>query len=193
MERFPPMRPEDMDAAQHKMSDHYRAGWRGKLVQADGRLGGPLDTMLRAPELASRISHLSDYFRTEVSLPQRLNEMAIIMTAASNRSHYEWAVHRPWAEREGLPAAIGDALMAGRRPSNMAPDEEVVYDLVSELERDKEVSDATFARARKLLTDQQIIEVVTVSGLYTTVARILAIAQIPAPGDNPAPLGRRST
>ncbi len=193
MERFPPLSEDKMDAAQREMALHYRSGWRSQLAQADGRLGGPLDAMLRSPELAKRISQLSDYFRTETTLPQHLNEMAIIMTARDNRSNYEWAIHRPWAEREGLPCSIGDALMAHKRPPDMSAQEEAVYEILTELRELFEVTDSTFTKAKKVFTERQILELVAVSGLYTLVARVLAIAEIPAPGNNPDPLGRQSS
>jgi 4-carboxymuconolactone decarboxylase len=64
----------------------------------------------------------------------------------------------------------------------MQADEAVVYDLCMELSTTHAVSDATLARARAVLTDQQIVDLIAVSGTYVTVAMLLNAAQEPAPG-----------
>jgi len=45
-----------------------------------------------------------------------------------------------------------------QRPSNMAEDEAVVYDFVTELTTTQKVSDETYARAKKMFNDQQIVD-----------------------------------
>jgi 4-carboxymuconolactone decarboxylase len=56
----------------------------------------------------------------------------------------------------------------------MQQDEAVVYDLCTELSTKHELSDATFNRAREIMSDQQIVDLVTVSGTYVLVAMQLA-------------------
>ena len=64
----------------------------------------------------------------------------------------------------------------------MERDEAVVYDFCMELSTGHAVSDATFVRAREVMTDQQIVDLIAVSGTYVTVAMMLNAAQEPAPG-----------
>jgi 4-carboxymuconolactone decarboxylase len=64
----------------------------------------------------------------------------------------------------------------------MQPDEAVVYDFCMELSTQRSVSDATFKRAREVFTDQQIVDLMTVSGSYTMLAMLLNGAEEPAPG-----------
>jgi len=78
-------------------------------------------------------------------------------------------------------------LKAGNRPSKMAEDEAVVYDFVTELTTTHKVSDATFARARKIFNDQQIVDLTAVSGNYVMVAMILAMAEQTVPPDKEEP------
>jgi 4-carboxymuconolactone decarboxylase len=48
------------------------------------------------------------------------------------------------------------------------------------------VSDATFERARRILGEQQVVDLVTVSGTYVTVAMLLAVAEaMPPDGAEP--------
>jgi 4-carboxymuconolactone decarboxylase len=120
--------------------------------------------------------------RFNTSVPRRLNEFAILIQARLWTSQVEWYAHHPLALKAGLSESVAADLKAGRRPANMQRDEAVVYDLCMELSTTHEVSDATFARARELFTDQQIVDLIAVSGTYVTVAMLLNAAREPAPG-----------
>jgi 4-carboxymuconolactone decarboxylase len=85
--------------------------------------------------------------------------------------------------KAGLSEAVAADLKAGRRPASMQRDEAVVYDFCTELSTRHAVSDATFKRAREILTDQQIVDLVAVSGTYVTVAMLLSAGEEPAPGN----------
>src|SRR6201999_4116279 len=99
----------------------------------------------------------------------------------------EWFAHVPIALKAGLSPDIIAELKAKKRPSNMAEDEAVVYDFVTELTTTHQVSDATFARARKLFSDQQIVDLSAVAGNYVMVAMILAMAEQSVPPDKEEP------
>jgi 4-carboxymuconolactone decarboxylase len=145
-------------------------------------LAGPYNPMLRSPLMADRLFRLLDYLRFNTSVPRRLNEFAILIQARLWTSQVEWYAHQPLAIKAGLPEAVAADLKAGRRPASMQADEAVVYDLCMELSTSHAVSDATFARARAVLTDQQIVDLIALSGTYVTVAMLLNAAQEPAPG-----------
>ena len=145
-------------------------------------LAGPYNPMLRSPLMGERLFRLLDYLRFNTSVPRRLNEFAILIQARLWTSQVEWYAHHPLALKAGLAASVAADLKAGRRPANMQPDEAVVYDLCMELSTTHAVSDATFARAREILTDQQIVDLIAVSGTYVTIAMLLNAAQEPAPG-----------
>ena len=99
----------------------------------------------------------------------------------------EWFAHAPIAAKAGLSADIIADLKAKKRPSKMAEDEAVVYDFVTELTTTHKVSDATFARARKMFSDQQIVDLTAVAGNYVMVAMILAMAEQSVPPDKEEP------
>ena len=69
----------------------------------------------------------------------------------------------------------------------MQPDEAAVYDFVMELSTKHEVSDATFDRAKKILGEQQVVDLTAVTGTYVTVAMILAMAEQGVPTDKQPP------
>src|SRR6202166_4413439 len=149
-------------------------------------IGGPYNAMLRSPVLAQRLFDLFRYLRWETSVPTKLNEFAILIIGRQWRSQVEWFAHAPIAAKAGLSADIIAELKANKRPSNMAEDEALVYDFVTELTTTKKVSDETFTRARKICSDQQIVDLTAVAGNYVMVAMLLAMAeQTLPPGKEP--------
>jgi 4-carboxymuconolactone decarboxylase len=99
----------------------------------------------------------------------------------------EWFAHAPIATKAGLSPDIIAELKANKRPSKMAEDEALVYDFVTELTATYKVSDETFARAKKVFNDQQIVDLTAVAGNYVMVAMILAMAEQTVPPDKEEP------
>ena len=144
-------------------------------------LGGPYNPLLRSPVLGQRIFDLLHYLRWETSVPLKLNEFAILIIGRQWRSQVEWFAHAPLAIKAGLSPDIVAELKANKRPSNMPPEEAVVYDFVTELTTKHEVADETFDRAKKLLGEQQVVDLTAVAGTYIAVAMQLAMAEQSVP------------
>jgi 4-carboxymuconolactone decarboxylase len=144
-------------------------------------LGGPYNPLLRSPVLAQRMYDLLDYLRWNTSLPLRLNEFAILIQARLWRSQVEWYAHYPLAIKAGLSEKVAADLKANKRPEGMQPDEAAVYDFSMELSTKHEVSDETFQRAKQLLGEQQVIDLIGVNGTYVTVAMLLSVAEAGVP------------
>ena len=188
--RFPPIPPEQMNDEQKQLVKHYQSSWRAAFkTMSEHRLGGARDAMLRSPKLAMCLSNLSTYFRPgmddSTQLQPRLNELAIMVVAREWASQHIWQAHSKAAAIEaGLSAQLIDELFAGRRPSKMQADEEIIYDFLIELQRERRVKDETFARAKAVLGERQLIDLIGVSGYYTLVA--MELAAIDAPPPDPA-------
>ena len=169
-----------------QLSDQQRP--LGEAIMKISRVGiaGPYNQMLRSPVFGQRMFDLLAYLRWDTSVPLRLNELTILIIARQWRSQVEWFAHAPLAEKAGLSPRIIAELKASKRPSSMAPDEAAVYDFVTELTTKHEVSDETFGRAKKLLGEQQVVDLTAVAGTYVTVAMLLAMAEenVP-PGEEP--------
>jgi 4-carboxymuconolactone decarboxylase len=150
-------------------------------------IAGPYNPMLRSPVFGQRIFDLLDYLRWHSSVPLRLNEFAILITGRLWRSQVEWYAHGPLALKAGLSPRIIADLKANRRPAAMQPDEAAVYDFVTELSTRHEISDETFARAKTLLGEQQVVDLTAVTGTYVTIAMLLAIAEEGVPPGKEAP------
>jgi 4-carboxymuconolactone decarboxylase len=180
-ERFPILAPEAMSPAQRTVADAIAAGPRKSL-------GGPFNAWLRSPEVADRMQKVGEYLRFHSSVPKRLNEFAILITARAWDAEYEWYAHYPLALAAGLKPAVAAELATGKRPAAMAADEAVVFDFLTELRRDKRVSDARFAQAKALLGDQGVIDLIALAGYYDLVSMTLNVAQVKPPEPGPLPL-----
>jgi 4-carboxymuconolactone decarboxylase len=150
-------------------------------------LAGPYNVMLRSPVFADRMKRLLDYLRFNNSLPKKLSEFAILIQGRLWTSQVEWYAHYPLALKAGLPASVADDLKANIRPRNMAPDEEVVYDVCMTLSTRHEISDELFKRAKAVLGEQQLVDLVAVSGTYVTVAMLLSLGEESSLADKPLP------
>ena len=150
-------------------------------------LAGPYNVMLRSPVFADRMKRLLDYLRFNNSLPKKLSEFAILIQGRLWTSQVEWHAHYPLALKAGLPASVADDLKANIRPRNMAPDEDVVYDVCMTMSTRHEISDELFYWAKALLGEQQLVDLVAISGTYVTVAMLLSLGEESIPADKPLP------
>jgi 4-carboxymuconolactone decarboxylase len=150
-------------------------------------IGGPYNPMMRSPVLGQRLFDLYHYLRWETSVSTKLNEFAILVISRQWRSQVEWYAHAPLAQKAGLSPDIIAELKANKRPSNMSEEETVVYDFVNDLAAKHAVSDELFTHARKLFTDQQIVDLTSVAGCYVSVAMLLAMAEETTPAGKEEP------
>ncbi len=150
-------------------------------------LGGPYNPLLRSPVLGQRMFDLLHYLRGETSVPLKLNEFAILIVGRQWRSQVEWLAHAPLAIKAGLSPDIVAELKANKRPSNMPPQESVVYNFVTELTTQHAVSDETFNRAKELLGEQQVVDLTAVAGSYVAVAMMLAMSEEGVPSGREPP------
>ena len=179
--RFPQLKMEALNEQQRPFAEQIMK------VSSIG-ITGPYNLMLRSPDMGERMFQLLDYLRFRTSVPRRLNEFAILIQARLWTSQVEWAAHYPLAIKAGLPEAVANDLKQGKRPASMQPDESAVYDFCMELSTQHEVSDATFKRARAIFSDQQLVDLIGVSGTYVTTAMLLGAAEEGLPPGQKPPL-----
>lgn len=181
MGRLDPIPEESLTDVQRRVRNTIAAGPRGGAR-------GPFPAMMRSPELADRAAKLGEFLRFGTSLPPRLSEMAIIITAREWTAQYEWYAHAQLALKGGLSSDIVDAIAARRRPPKMQDDEAVMYDFCTELHRTRGVSDATYKRAVGAFGENGVVEIIGLSGYYVMVAMTLNVAQVPLPAGVEPPL-----
>src|SRR5712671_5546839 len=180
-QRFPQLKLEQLNDQQRPFADEI-------LKVSSIGISGPYNMMLRSPVMGQRMFAMLDYLRFNTSVPKRLNEFAILIQARLWTSQVEWTAHYPLALKAGLAESVADDLKEGKRPASMQPDEAAVYDLCMDLAKDHVVSDATFKKARELFSDQQIVDLITASGVYITLAMLSNTAEDATPGGKTPPL-----
>ena len=173
-DRFKPLTYEEMTPAQRTLIDHLLSGPRGSV-------NGPFNVMLRSPELGDLQQAIGAYVRFKTSIPHKLNELAILMTGRHWNAQYEWYAHKRIALEAGLSPAIIADIAAGKRPANLQPDEQIVYDFTRELNETKAVSDATFRAAVEKFGERGVVDLVGTLGYYHLVSMLLNLDRYPLP------------
>jgi 4-carboxymuconolactone decarboxylase len=181
--RFAPLKPEELTPAQKAWADELAAPPRnGKISNP------PYRAYIRSPELAPRLTAVAEYLRWHSSLPPRLSELAILITAREWTAQYEWYAHYPHAIEGGLDPKVIAAIAAGKRPETMKDDETALYDLVTALYRDKKVSDAVYKAALDHFGERGIMDIIGIVGFYGITSMTLITMQAGAPDGNVPPL-----
>ena len=173
-DRFKPLTWDEMTPAQKKMLEDLVAGPRSGA-------NGPFNVLLRSPEMGDIAQQFGAATRFNPSMPRKLNEMAIIITARYWTSQYEWVAHKRAALDAGLNPAIVEAIQNGRKPASMQKDEEAVYTFCTELLKTKQVSDGTFAAAKNVVGEKGVVDLIGVMGWYHTVSMLLNVDRYPLP------------
>jgi len=191
-QRFKPIPLDDLTPEQKVLADAIRSGPRGNVKGSaagkPGPLGGPFNVWLRSPDIGHVIQSLGAAIRFRSSLPPKLNELAIIITAREWTSQYEWFAHHRLALEAGLDPAIGKDIAEGRRPAKMDADEAIVYDFSKELHDTQAVSDATYRRAFDRFGERGVMDLIAVNGYYVLVSMTLNVDRTPLPGGAANPL-----
>ncbi len=158
------------------------------LKVSSAALGGPYNALLRSPEMARRCFDFLDYLRFRTSVNKRLNEFAILIQARISNAQYEWWAHEIIARKAGLSDAVMDDLRACRRPSNMQPDEALVYDYCVQLSLNHRVPDALWQKAVDAMGEQAVVDLTVLSGTYVMVSMLLNATQVGIPNGGALPL-----
>jgi 4-carboxymuconolactone decarboxylase len=153
-----------------QLSPEQKAAWDEVVAGPRKKMHGPFFIWLHSPELLSRGQKLGLYARFQSSLPQRLSELCILMIAAHWRAAGEWVDHAPIARDLGVDAQALEALRNGLPAKFGKADEVATYELAQEMLNTRDVSDATYARAKAVLGERGILDVVAVLGYYSLIA-----------------------
>jgi 4-carboxymuconolactone decarboxylase len=195
--RFPLIPPEHLTDEQRAVVDAIRSGPRSKLkssaASVPGPIGGPFNVMLRSPGVGMLIQQLGEEIRFRSSIPPRLNEMAILITARHYTSQYEWYAHHKLAMENGLDPHVSQAIAQGRRPERMGADETLVYDFSTQLHAQHGVSDATYQAVLERFGERGVVDLIAVNGFYSLVSFMLNVDRTPLPAGEPLPLRSLST
>jgi 4-carboxymuconolactone decarboxylase len=185
-ERFARITTENMSVDQKKYFDLLMSGpvsstGSAAVVKGSNSLGAPFNIWLRSPKLAESFRIVSEQIRFNSSLPLKLNEFAILITAQKWSSSYEWYAHQRLALKAGLDPKIIDQLAQGTKPEGMSNEEGAIYDFVNELYETHQVSDRNFIKVKNLFGEQGVVDLIATTGYYVLVAMALNVNRTPLP------------
>ncbi len=170
------------DLAEAEMSDRQRSLYAA-IKGPRGIVAGPFALWLRLPDVADSANQFGNALRLHGALDRRIFELLVLVIARHWTAQYEWYQHEPAALKAGLDATIVEAIRNGTPPPFQHEDERVAFDVVTELQTSKRLSDATYARAAAQFGVDVLIEAITAIGFYTTAAMMINAFDAPVPGD----------
>ncbi len=180
MQRIPFPDEGELSPEQKRVIEKIVSGPRGMLV-------GPLRAALHRPELADAWQHFGAMLRYETSLPPRLSELAIIVTARRWNSQLEWHVHAAAALKAGLPPSIVDSIRSGEAPLFEEASDAEIYAFTREIQLTGAVTEPTYRAVSDRWGALGVVELTTLIGYYTLVSMTLNAHHIPLPpGAEPA-------
>lgn len=181
MLRIPVLAEKDMTPAQRRVYDKIVGGVR------KGPPAGPLVAAMHRPELAEVWSQMGEVLRFQSSLPGRLREFAILLTARHWDSQFEWYAHEPFARKENLSPKSIEALRTASGRFD-AEDEQLIYDYATALLQKHAVDDTLYKRAQAKFGTAVLIELTALVGYYCMIALTLNAHGFDVPAGTPRPL-----
>jgi 4-carboxymuconolactone decarboxylase len=181
MSRIPLFSADNMTPEQERVYKKIVDGPRDAVV-------GPLRASMHRPELADRWQQFGEILRFDTSLPARLNELAILVTARRWNAQLEWEIHEKAGLAAGLTAASLDAIRDGRPPEFDQADEEEVYEFTRTLQQYGNVPEDIYQEVWQRWGTVGAVELSSVVGYYTLVAMTLNVHEIPLPDGVRPPL-----
>ncbi len=185
---FTEMTPEQKKYADAVLAGPTAATGSAAAVPGAATIGAPFNVYLRSPLLAEQMRKVAEHIRFKTSLPAKLNEFAILVTARQWGAQYEWFAHHRLALKAGLNPAVAADLAQGKRPAGMTPDEAAIYDFSQELHTTHAVSDAHYKAVVDRFGEQGVVDLIAVNGYYVLVSMVLNVDRTPMPGGAPPPL-----
>jgi alkylhydroperoxidase family enzyme len=164
-----------------------RAG--GKLLNLDR-------VLLHSPNFTKGWNTMFAAIRNQLSLPGKLRELAIMQIGVLNNAEYEWAQHegeflKAGGTREQLKALRNGVAAGTAEPKLFDDAERMTLQLTREMTQQIKVSDATMKKARSVLPDAQVVELVGTIAGYNMVSRFAVATGLDIEENTPTEVGAR--
>ncbi|HET9128798.1 MAG TPA: carboxymuconolactone decarboxylase family protein [Propionibacteriaceae bacterium] len=181
----------EMSEDQRRLHDRVLAGRgaaaaRSGYVAAlpDGRLIGPFNALLHAPDIAEHMlawaASIAGALESAGTDPV-LRETVILTVAARRQAAYALYAHTQAARRAGLSDRAVTAIVEGRTPDDLPPEALTAHRLARALADGTPVDDATYTEGTSRFGVAQLVGLVSLVGQYLTTCAVLACFDVPAP------------
>ena len=156
-----------------------------EIVKAAGSVPrfGPGSVILHLPHAHQRLMGFNKFLRSESSLPKKLQELAMLVTARELDCQYIWNAHAASAREAGVDEARVDALREPKDAPQLTDDETAVIRFGQEFFRTHRVSRGTFQLAMEKLGQRGAIELGLFLGNYASLALMVNSFDVDLPSD----------
>ena len=179
-QRFKALRFSQLTPEQKQITDRMVAG-------PAKRVAGPWNAFLRVPDLGDILEQLSRYIRFNTVLSEAQYEFVVLIISRHLTAQYPWWVHKPAALKQGVAPKIIDQIEQGVRPDGMIEEQSVIYDFCTELLRQRDVSDATFANMVRVFGEKGVVQLSVLLGYYNLISNVMFVDRF-LPHDGSLPL-----
>jgi 4-carboxymuconolactone decarboxylase len=186
--RLPLLEPAKLAATQREAYDRINstmvpwseaAHFQSKT--SDGKLIGPFNPVLYAPEIGSCFVDLQAAEAKYTPLSERVRQVVILSVGAVWKADYELYAHSAVALKAGLSEAAIRSLADGRSPEGLSDEERVAQRFVRQLTAEHHVDEALYRAAEAAFTREGLVAMTFLAGCYQVVCSFLNGFEIPAP------------
>lgn len=149
-----------------------------QILAARGSIPLLYRVLLNSVPIAQGWKQMLTAVRNRSSLPATLRELIILRVGVLNRASYEFEMHRPYAEKAGVPPQKIEALREPVLSQLFTQVERTVLACADAMTRTIEVSDEQFEPLRQHFNAQEIVELVATIAAYNMVTRFLVAMNI---------------
>lgn len=175
MARLSNLTLDDLNAEQKAALAHLQT------VLSQNGLGGPFSVWLRVPGIGPKIIDLFVAHRNQGKLEKRLFELMTLVVIRHWSAQFAWWAHSRRSKDLGIDPQIIDAIAHHHAPRIVRDDEKLVFDVTTEIMTQQKLSDATYARAKAMLGENVLIELIFAIGFYNMVGITLSTFEVPTP------------
>src|SRR5688572_28702983 len=122
--------------------------------------------MIHVPKAAQLLTAVNRHLRTESSLPKKLQELAMLVTAREMDCQYIWNAHAASGREAGIANATVDALRDRKELPKLPDDESAVIRFAQEYFRTHRVSKGTCQAVLEKLGTRGAVELGMIFGNY---------------------------
>ena len=146
-----------------------------------GALMGPWNPWLHEPRIGGAIWTLTKAMTMEATLPDRVRQIAILVTGAHFDAAYEIYAHIAVAEKDEIDDATLATLVSGSRPEGLSREEGIGYDVAYALVNGGVLPQPVYALAVSTFGQHGANELIYLVGLYALVSMTLNGFNVPLP------------
>jgi 4-carboxymuconolactone decarboxylase len=184
--RLPLISPDALTSEQKSLYDDMRKGIASnfnafKTEREDGALMGPWNPWLHEPAIGRAIWNLTLAMTANAVLPDNVRQIVILVVGARFDAAYEIYAHIAVAERERMSPERLATLVADLKPSDLAKDESVAFDLAYSLCRGGTLPEPIYRLAIDTFGQHGTNEMIYLVGLYSMVSTTLNGFNVPVP------------